>query len=159
VLVLVAAYILYEAYERIRNPPEIQSIGMLVIAVIGLAVNYTGMRVLRGGAEASLNILLQGVPAGLALNEIEQAILAIPGVQAIHDLHVWALTSGRNSLTVHIVLARAATEQEVLSATADMLARRFALTHTTIQVEDAACGQADTHIPHSAMHEEHRHGH
>jgi cobalt-zinc-cadmium efflux system protein len=213
--VLVAGYILYEAYRRFLNPPEIQSIGMLAIAVIGLAVNLAGMRLLRGGAQASLNvkgaylevwadmigslgvmiaaiaifftqlawidtviaaglavwvvprtwtllkdslnILLEGVPAGLALNEVEQAILAVPGVQAIHDLHVWALTSGRNSLTVHIVIAPDATEQKVLAAAADMLAKRFALTHTTIQVESAACGQEDAHSTHSAMHEAHQH--
>ena len=56
VLFLVAGYILYEAYQRFRSPPEIQPIGMLAIAAIGLAVNLVGMRILRGGAESSLNV-------------------------------------------------------------------------------------------------------
>ena len=211
VLFLVAGYILYEAYRRFRTPPEIQPIGMLVIAAIGLGVNLLGMRILRGGAESSLNvkgaylevwadmlgslgvilagaiiyftgwawvdaivavaiglwvlprtwkllreslnILLEGVPSGLALNDIEQALLAVPGVQAIHDLHVWALTSGRNSLTVHAVLAPGAAEQQVLDAAARMLEQRFHLTHTTIQVESAACAQEFAHDAHA----HHRH--
>lgn len=217
VLVLVAVYILYEAYQRLRNPPEIQSVGMLAIAAVGLAVNLVGMRLLRGGAETSLNvkgaylevwadmigslgvivaaivihftqwrwvdslvaagiavwvvprswallkdsinILLEGVPAGLSLDEIEQSILRVPGVQAIHDLHVWALTSGRNSLTVHIVIAPDAAEQQVLTAAADMLAARFALTHTTIQVESLECGQADAHEVRPGGHAVHGHSH
>ncbi len=210
VLVLVAAYILYEAYQRFWNPPEIHATGMLVIATIGLAVNFLAMWLLRAGAEASLNvkgaylevwsdmlgslgvilaavaikltgwvwmdaliaaaiglwvvprtwvllkdslnILLEGVPSDLSLGEIEQALLALPGVQAIHDLHVWALTSGKNSLTVHVVLATDSSEQQVLQTAADMLAERFHLTHTTIQLEAAACVQEHAHSAHAHDH-------
>ena len=203
VLILVAAYILYEAYQRFRSPPEIQSMGMLVIATIGLAVNFVGMRMLQGGSEKSLNvkgaylevwadmigslgvilaaiiihftrwawvdaavaagiglwvvprtwkllkesmnILLEGVPLDVALDEIEKALLAVPGVGEIHDLHVWALTSGKNSLTVHLVLAEGADEQTVLRATTEMLASRFSMRHATVQVEAAACDMKDMH--------------
>lgn len=56
-LVLVALYIiLYEAYQRLRTPAEIQSLGMLVIAVMGLVINLISMRLLRAGSEASLNM-------------------------------------------------------------------------------------------------------
>src|SRR5581483_12390088 len=69
----------------------------------------------------SLNILLEGVPAGLKLDEIEQALLALPGVEGVHDLHAWALTSGKNSLTVHLVCNADATgEGELLQSAADM---------------------------------------
>lgn len=213
VLFVVAAYILYEAWQRFRDPPEIQSIGMLVIGAIGLAVNFAGMRILRSGAKSSLNlkgaylevwadmvgslgvlagaiviyytrwawvdtlvavaiglwvvprtwkllkeslnILLEGVPSDLALRDIEQALVAVPGVQAIHDLHVWALTSGNNSLTVHLVIDAGAVEQDVLGAAARVLKERFQLTHTTIQVEAAACAQELAH----AGGAKHRHDH
>ncbi len=203
ILFLVAGYILYEAYERFRNPPEIGSIGMLVIALIGLAVNFGGMRILQSGAKSSLNvkgaylevwsdmigslgvilaaiviyvtqwawvdalvaagiglwvlprtwkllkesvnILLEGVPMGIALDEIEQALLAISGVREIHDLHVWALTSGKNSLTVHLVLTDGGEEQTVLGTATEMLATRFSIRHATVQVEAAACDMKDTH--------------
>jgi cobalt-zinc-cadmium efflux system protein len=55
-LVLVAVYILYEAYQRLRIPTEIQSLGMLVIAVIGLLINLISMQLLRTGSEENLNV-------------------------------------------------------------------------------------------------------
>lgn len=55
-LFLVAMYILYEAYQRLRTPVEVQSLGMLVIASIGLVVNLISMRLLRGGSSESLNV-------------------------------------------------------------------------------------------------------
>ena len=203
VLFIVAAYILYEAYQRFREPPEIQSVGMLVIAVIGLVVNLVGMRLLQGGSEESLNvkgaylevwsdmlgslgviaaaliiyftgwawvdalvgagiglwvlprtwtllkeslnILLEGVPRDVELDKIEQALLGVPGVQAIHDLHVWALTSGKNSLTVHLVLRDGGEEQPVLGACTQMLAERFSIRHATVQIETAPCDMKDAH--------------
>lgn len=202
-LFFVAGYILYEAFQRFRAPPEIQSVGMLIVASIGLGVNLIGMRMLSGGAESSLNvkgaylevwadmvgslgvilaaviiyftrwtwvdaavaaglglwvlprtwkllsesinILLEGVPQGLALDEIEQALLAVPGVREIHDLHVWALSSGKNSLTVHVVLAEGGGAQAVLLAATELLATRFAIRHATVQVEGVACGVDETH--------------
>lgn len=215
VLMLVGAYVLYEAYLRLRQPPEIHSAAMLLIGGAGLAVNLFGMRLLRHGAQTSLNvksaylevwsdmlgslgivvaaiviyftgwswvdallaavialwivprswvllkdtlhILLEGVPAGMSVNEIEQALLAVPGVQAIHDLHVWALTSGRNSLTVHLVLDTDAAQEQVLHATARMLEERFRLTHTTIQVELTSCAQDFACGPHPEEHHHHSH--
>jgi cobalt-zinc-cadmium efflux system protein len=56
VLIVISLYILYEAYERFRNPPEVQSKAMLLVAAIGLAVNIAGMLILRKGSEESLNM-------------------------------------------------------------------------------------------------------
>lgn len=55
-LVLVAIYILYEAYQRLRTPAEIQSLGMLIIAVMGLLINLISMQLLRAGSKESLNM-------------------------------------------------------------------------------------------------------
>lgn len=55
-LLIVAIYILFEAYQRLRSPGPIQSGGMLVVAVIGLIVNLISMRLLRAGSESSLNV-------------------------------------------------------------------------------------------------------
>lgn len=192
-LVLVAIYIFYEAYQRLRTPAEIQSTGMLVIAVIGLLINLISMQMLRAGSEASLNmkgayleawsdmlgslgviaaaivisftgwnwvdsvvaagiglwvlprtwillkesinILLQGVPTGIDLEVIESALRGIVGVNEIHDLHVWSLTSGKNVLSVHVVADLSTrTDQEIL-AEVDRAVRGFEINHTTIQVE------------------------
>jgi len=56
VLILISLYILYEAYERLRNPPEVQSATMIGVAVVGLIVNLIGVYVLRSGSGESLNM-------------------------------------------------------------------------------------------------------
>lgn len=56
VLIGISLYVLYEAYERFRNPPEVQSKAMLIVAVIGLAVNIAGIFILRKGSQESLNM-------------------------------------------------------------------------------------------------------
>ncbi len=55
-LILISLYILYEAYERFKNPPEVQSAAMLGVAAIGLVINLIGVYVLRAGSEESLNM-------------------------------------------------------------------------------------------------------
>lgn len=198
----VALYILYEAYQRLKSPPEIESTGMLVIAVVGLLVNLASMRILSGGKDqslnikgaylevwsdllgslgviigaviirltgatwvdsmvavliglwvlprtwillkSSLNILLEGVPEEIEIDKVESALLSIKGVKSIHDLHVWALTSGKVSLTVHLVNdALINAEREILPAIRDLLADQFGITHITVQCELTPCRQAD----------------
>lgn len=56
VLIGISLYILYEAYERFRNPPEVQSTTMLLVALVGLAINVAGIFILRAGAGESLNM-------------------------------------------------------------------------------------------------------
>lgn len=56
VLIFISLYILYEAYERFKNPPEVHSVGMLVIAGIGLVINIAGVFILRSGSKESLNM-------------------------------------------------------------------------------------------------------
>ena len=56
VLIGISLYILYEAYERFRNPPEIQSGGMLAVALVGLVVNIAGIYLLKSASEESLNM-------------------------------------------------------------------------------------------------------
>ena len=88
----------------------------------------------------SLNILLEGVPEGIDVAEVEQAIGAVHGVLSVHDLHTWSLTSGKSSLTAHIVhdpvRGPAAT---LLLALQEVLAMRFKVFHTTLQLETTPC--------------------
>ncbi len=56
VLIGISLYILYEAYERFKNPPEVQSAGMLIIAAVGLVINIFGMYILRSGSKENLNM-------------------------------------------------------------------------------------------------------
>lgn len=111
-----------------------------VIAVgIGLWVLPRTLVLLR----ESMNVLLEGVPEGVGIAEISSSICAIPGVASIHDLHVWSISSGKTSLSVHVVSADATlTWPTLVSAVRDMLAKDFEIRHTTVQVEDSPCEQS-----------------
>jgi cobalt-zinc-cadmium efflux system protein len=197
-LFAVALYILVEAYRRFTSPPGIHSVGMLVVASIGLIVNLISIRLLSGGQsdslnvkgaylevwsdllgsigvimgavviqltgwswvdplvavaiglwvlprtwillKDSLNILLEGVPEGIDLGDVEQTMLAVPGVLSIHDLHLWSLTTGKTSLTAHVVYDQTYSPEKVLMpALQTVLANRFKVVHTTLQCETKPC--------------------
>lgn len=83
-------------------------------------------------------ILLERSPHHLRLDEIEQALLAVGGVGGIHDLHVWTLSSGSVSLSVHLMADESSRDAgELLHEATHVLEERFRITHTTIQVEPA----------------------
>lgn len=107
----------------------------LVAAGIGLWVLPRTWILLR----ESLNILLEGTPEGLSLEEVATGIGEVAGVTDLHDLHVWVLTSGKNSLTVHVVHSPDAAPAQVIQSIKTMLADRFKVFHTTIQCELVAC--------------------
>lgn len=89
----------------------------------------------------SLNILLEGVPEGIGLAEIDAALLSVKGVSSVHDLHVWAITSGKVSLTAHLVVdPTLRKEQEVLAEVSVLLKKNFDIRHSTIQIELERCG-------------------
>ena len=69
---------------------------------------------------------------------------AVPGVVSAHDLHVWAITSNKLSLTVHVVTDVADEKVfDLLTAIRKMLAERFDVAHTTVQIERTPCELAD----------------
>jgi cobalt-zinc-cadmium efflux system protein len=92
----------------------------------------------------TLNVLLEGVPEGINLAEVESMLLAINGVLDVHELHVWSLGSGKDSLTAHLVVTEGGSTQEVLDVVAQRIASRFGITHTTVQVEARRCEPART---------------
>jgi len=92
----------------------------------------------------TLNILLEGVPEGVDLAKVEQALRATPGVTDLHDLHIWALTSGKHSLTSHIVYDRSAVDgDQLLVVLRAVLSREFGVHHVTLQLEATPCDEAD----------------
>jgi cobalt-zinc-cadmium efflux system protein len=86
------------------------------------------------------HVLLEGAPRGLVLAEVRSAILAVPGVDSLHDLHVWISGADQPSCTVHIVLADGADADQVRREAAALLEARFSLHHATIQTEVTPCG-------------------
>ncbi len=90
--------------------------------------------------KSSLHILLEGVPEDVDIDAVERTILAVPGVLSIHDLHVWSLTSGKPSLTVHAVVDPIIdAETEVVPAIRRALFQTHSIAHTTVQCERVSC--------------------
>lgn len=100
--------------------------------------------------KSSLNILLEGTPENIDVDAVQAALLSVPGIRSIHDLHIWALTSGKVSLTVHIVSDPSMdAEVDILPRATKVLAMQFGIRHVTIQCERTPCEQADQreHFP------------
>lgn len=85
----------------------------------------------------SVHILLEGAPAHLDLDEIRGALAAIPGVNDVHDLHLWSLTQGQEAMSGHLILADGRDHADALKAGKAVLAERFGITHVTLQIEQA----------------------
>jgi cobalt-zinc-cadmium efflux system protein len=93
----------------------------------------------------SMNLAMDAVPPGLDTVAIEAFLRALPCVHEVHDLHVWALSTTRNAVTVHLVRHEAPDPAESLVMIAVTgLRERFGIDHATVQVETLvgaeACG-------------------
>lgn len=83
----------------------------------------------------SLRLSLDGVPASIELDEVSAYLSGLPGVKAIHDLHVWAMSTSGTALTVHLVMPDGQPDDDFLCRIANALHDKFDIDHTTIQVE------------------------
>ena len=78
---------------------------------------------------------MEGVPPHLDIREIEQAMREAHGVRAVHDLHVWTLTSGKEALSAHVLVEDPSDIQHVLGDLQHLLKDRFRIEHPTLQLE------------------------
>jgi len=83
----------------------------------------------------ALHLSLDGVPASIELGEVSDYLTTLPGVKAIHDLHVWAMSTSETALTVHLIMPDGQPDDDFLCRVAKALHDEFAIDHTTIQVE------------------------
>ena len=204
VLVGISLFVLYEAWERLRDPPPVASGIMIAVASVGLVINLAGVFILKRGASGSLNmqgayfevlsdllasigvivagivmwatgwyyadpiisaaiglfilprtfklmgaavgVLLEGTPADVNLAAVRARLEQVPGVHALHDLHVWTITSGMNAMSLHVVLADGATHDDVLARVRQTATQELAITHVTVQVERKGCEALETHL-------------
>ncbi len=83
----------------------------------------------------SANLAMNAVPEGVSRAEVERYLAGLPGVVAVHDLHIWGLSTTDTALTAHLVRPGAGTDDELLTRVAQELKDRFGIGHATIQVE------------------------
>jgi len=103
----------------------------LFSALIAVLIVWSSWSLIR---EAT-NVLLEGTPAHINLAAVEDVILETPGVEDVHDLHVWTITSGRDALSAHVRHAQAARPSELLRDLRARLHDQFGVDHLTIQME------------------------
>ena len=95
-----------------------------------------------GLLKESVGMSLAGVPSRIHLEEVERELAALDGVEAVHDLHVWGLSTTETALTAHLFAPGEGSDALLKTALA-MLDHRFGITHCTIQIEREPLG--DTH--------------
>jgi cobalt-zinc-cadmium efflux system protein len=199
ILVLVSAYIFYEAYQRFLEPPDVKTPLMLTVAIIGLGANLGGVILLRKASYRSLNIkaafwhiigdtissvgviiagiiilltgwyyadtiaaivigviilwgarkivreaadiLMEAVPKHVESAAVIDTMKNVPGVNEVHDIHIWTITSNIYALSAHLVINDRMVSQtvEIVSAIRRELAECFNISHTTLQLECESC--------------------
>lgn len=197
-LVVLALFLFFESYRRLRNPEPVVESTMIAVAAVGLAMNgfiawklgghghdmniraawihmmgdalscvaiiaggivmhYTGWRQIDpalsiliavmivlsawGIIQESLNILLEGLPKGIELDEVTAGMRKIDGVIDVHDLHIWSLGSQAHALSCHVLIddMPPSASDTILRQLNAVLQERFSIHHSTIQFEHVRC--------------------
>ncbi len=195
-LIVIALFVFVGAARRFSDPPDVPGAWLIVVAIVGLAINVIGAAAVfrPGGRDLNLRaayvhlvsdalssvgvivtgivivttgwryadalvgvaiglflvvsswgvlrdstlVLLEATPRGLDAEAIGRAIVSQPGVVEVHDLHVWQITSGFPSLSAHVLVREGDDCHGIRRSTEQMLSERFAIGHTTLQVDHEA---------------------
>ena len=103
----------------------------VISILIGLLILHSSWNLIK----ESFSVLMQAVPKGIRLEDVQQALEGVEGVSKVHDLHVWAVTSDIFTLSAHAVVENGGDSHQVLNGIEDTLKERFNIEHTTIQLE------------------------
>ena len=202
-LLLISAWILWQAVMRLRTPEAVSGGLMLVVAVTGLVINIIAARVLVGSSSHNLNargaylhvlgdllasvgtvvaaivihytgwlvadpiasilttvlimrgawqlvresvdILLESTPAHIPMPAVRGQLEAIPGIESVHDVHVWAVTPQVVAMSAHCIVREPETHQHVLGHIHDAM-RLFGIEHVTIQLERDEMHDRERHL-------------
>ncbi|HKA00389.1 MAG TPA: cation diffusion facilitator family transporter [Candidatus Solibacter sp.] len=114
----------------------------LLSMAIAVLIVWTAWDIIR----ESLNILLEGLPRGIKLDDVTAQMNAVEGVLGVHDLHIWSLGSHTHALSCHVRI------EDVPPSSSDAILRRlntllehsFGISHTTIQFEHTSCAISET---------------
>lgn len=110
---------------------------------------FVALLILRGAwgvMKHTLHVLMEGTPSGVDQAEVKRTLSGIPGVVDVHDLHIWTITSGLDSLSCHLLIEDGGDSQAVLQEAVSTVERRFRIAHATIQVETSQLVHADLKV-------------
>ena len=125
--------------------------------VIALLIVWTAWDIIR----ESLNILLEGLPRGIRLVDVAEAMGGVTGVLGVHDLHIWSLGSKTHALSCHVLIEDVPPSASdcILRSLNTLLEHKYGISHTTVQFEHVSCAISETGcaIPVSEQHHHHDH--
>lgn len=131
-----------------------RQIDPILSLVIGALIVYTAWDVIL----ESLNVLLEGLPRGIRLDNVVEALQRVGGVVDVHDLHIWSLGSHAHALSCHVLIEDVppSASESILREMNDVLCG-FKIHHTTIQFEHTKCALSDSgcSIPLASAHSHH----
>jgi cobalt-zinc-cadmium efflux system protein len=104
---------------------------LLASLAIGGLILISSWRLVR----EAVHILLEGAPRNLDVEEMMHRLSAVEGVEGVHDLHVWTITSGYSALSMHVTCAPGESREMLLARVNRVLRESFGIEHTTIQIE------------------------
>ena len=93
----------------------------------------------------SIDVLLESTPAHISLGAVREQLEAIPGIESVHDLHVWTVTSNHIAMSAHAIVREPERQQHVLEHALDAM-RLFGIHHVTIQLERQAMYEREMHL-------------
>ena len=136
-------------------------LGSVATVIAALLVRFTGwlvadpiasllmtLLIVRGAwrlVRESIDVLLESTPAHISLGKVRQQLEAIPGIESVHDLHVWAVTSGVVAMSVHAIVREPERHQHVLEHVHDAM-RLFGIDHVTVQLERREMYERELHL-------------
>ncbi len=140
--------------EAVLRHSAADALGALGVVVSGAVILTTGWRPidpLSGIAIAGLilassvrlvrepiDVLMEAAPQGVDVEAVARAVCAVPGVREVHELHVWSVTAGFEALAAHVVVAQGGDRDRARREIEFVLRDRFAIDHTTLQMEEEA---------------------
>lgn len=103
--------------------------------LISILVALLILRGAWGVIKHTVHILMEGTPITIDIVEVKRALESIDGVINVHDLHIWTITSGLDSLSCHILIEDDQDSQQILQKAIHIIEEKFKILHTTIQIE------------------------
>jgi cobalt-zinc-cadmium efflux system protein len=113
------------------GPAAVDPIVALLIAVLVLASSWRLIK-------EPVDVLMEAAPADMDVEGLGDALCRVEGVRSVHDLHVWAVTSGFDALSAHVVVARGVDRDLASRRLSVLLQERYGIEHTTLQMEEEA---------------------
>jgi cobalt-zinc-cadmium efflux system protein len=105
----------------------------LASALVGILILYNSWGLVRD----AVDILLEGTPSHINLEGMRNELMKVQGVESIHDLHIWTLTSGIHAMSCHAQVSGLRDNHQILEELSHLVKQQFSIDHTTIQLEDA----------------------